>query len=149
MKVIFLKNMKGVGQIGEIRNVSDGYARNFLIPRGIASPAHRQSVEQAANLQAHQHDQLSIQKEKAEQIALKLANLSIQFKEESNTEGSLYGSVDQYKIAQQIHKQTHILLSEEQIILDNGHIKHIGEQDVKLVLHPDVMVNLKVIINPK
>lgn len=147
MKVLFLQNVKGVAQIGDIRNVSDGYARNFLLPRNIARKADAGSVKQAETLKLRREAEEIKSKAQAEELAKKLQDITIELHEDANDEGHLYGSVDAKHIAKAIQASHHITLSADQFNLQH-HLKSIGEHIVEIDLHKDVKVSLKIEIKP-
>ncbi len=147
MKVLFLQNIKGLGRIGDIKDVSDGYARNFLIPRQLARLANKGTMVQAEELKK-KHAQLSASsKQDALDLAEKLKDMTLEFTEEANEEGNLYGSIDAKSIVEKL-KEHHISIPEDQIELSQ-HIKTIGEKTVDIELHPDVRVSVKIDIKAK
>lgn len=98
MKVIFLQNIKGVAQIGDIKNVNDGYARNFLFPKNFAKPATTETIKQAETLKSKRDKEYAVTKEGALKIVEKLEGLTLEIKEDANDEGHLYGSVERKKL---------------------------------------------------
>lgn len=141
MKVLFLKNVKGVAQIGDIKNVSDGYARNFLLPNHIAKAATTDSLKQAETLKAKREVQAIEDQKHAEALAAKLKDSVVEFKESANDEGHLYGSIDAKKIAQAIK------ISADHIILDQP-IKTTGDHTVQLQLSQTIATTLTVRVLP-
>ena len=133
MKVLFLKSIKGVAQVGDIKDMSDGYARNFLIPRKFAKAATATIEKEAEVLKSHRAATDTKNKAAAEELAKRLEGASIEITEEANAEGHLYGSVDQKKIVHALEKSLHIQLTEDQVELPH-HIKTVGEHHVKLNL---------------
>ena len=94
MRVIFLQNIKGVAQIGDIKNVSDGYARNFLIPKNLAKPATAEAEKQAEILKKKRESENLTNKESAVELAKTLEGFVLEVTEDANEEGHLYGSVN-------------------------------------------------------
>ena len=146
MKVIFLQDIKGTAQIGDIKSVSDGYARNFLFPKNLAKPATPDALKQAETLKKKQEEIHVVDKEGALELAKKLEGLTVEIKEDANEEGHLYGSVNEKKIAAALKEQG-INLKEENINLPQ-HLKTVGEYEVELELHPEVKTKIKVIVLP-
>lgn len=142
MRVVFLQNIKGVAQIGDIKNVADGYARNFLFPKNFAKTATSETVKQAETLKKKQEGAYAASKEEATKLAKKLEGVTIKIKEDANNEGHLYGSVKEKTIVQSLKKQG-IIIGEDQIILPQ-HLKQIGEHEVELELHPEVKSKVKI-----
>ena len=147
MKILFLQNIKGVAQIGDIKNVSDGYARNFLFPRKLARPATGDAVAKAELLK-RQRDAGDIKnRAEAEEVAKKLEGASIEIAEGANSEGHLYGSIGERKIAEALKKAYHVELSDDQIILPH-HLKTVGEHEVKIELFQTIATTLTVRVLP-
>jgi large subunit ribosomal protein L9 len=142
MRVVFLQNLKGVAKIGDIKNVNDGYARNFLLPKNVAKPATDGTVKQAENLKQKAGQAYVANKKEAEDLVQKFDGFVLEMKEDANDEGHLYGSVNEKKIAQAMKKER-LNISEDQINLPE-HIKTIGEHEVEIELHPEVKTKLKI-----
>ncbi len=144
MKVVFLQNIKGVAQIGDIKNVADGYARNFLFVKNLAKPATPDTEKQAEILRSKREKQYETDKEGAVELAKKLYGLVVEIKEDANEEGHLYGSINEKKIAHAL-KEKGMNLKEEYINLPQ-HLKTIGEHEVEIELHPEVKAKIKIVI---
>lgn len=149
MRVIFIQNIKGTAQLGDIKNVADGYARNFLFANKLAKPAAADAEKQAETLKAKREKQHETNKGGALELAKKLAGLVLEIKEDANDEGHLYGSVNEKKIAAALKKKG-IALKEENINLPQ-HLKTVGEHEVEVELHPEVksMIKISIISNQK
>ena len=147
MKVLFLKNIKGVAQIGDIKNVSDGYARNFLLPRNLAQAATGNAVKQVEALKATREAQAIRDKAHAEQTAKTLEGAFIEIIEGANDEGHLYGSIDEKRIAKAVKEKFHLDLTVEQIKIP-GHLKTTGDHQVKLELYQTIETTLIVRVLP-
>lgn len=145
MKVIFLDNVKGVAQIGDVKNVADGYARNFLLPRKLAHSATPDMMKRVETLKAKREKQYETDKEGALELAKKLEGIVVEIKEDANEEGHLYGSVNEKKIAAALKEQG-INLKEEYINLPH-HLKTVGEHEVELELHSEVKTKIKVVVS--
>ncbi len=91
MKVVFLQNIKGIAQIGDIKDVSDGHARNFLFPRKMAKPAADNAIKEAADLIKKREQGETLRKEAAQKLAEELQNVALEIREDANEEGHLYG----------------------------------------------------------
>lgn len=139
--------MKVIFPDGIIKNVSDGYARNFLLPRGLAKPATDDAVKQSEVLAKKREAQAVNDKQRAEEWAKKLESAVVEIHEGANAEGHLYGSVDAKKIATAIEKTYHVKLSEDQIDLPQ-HLKTVGEHAVKLKLYQTIETTLIVRVLP-
>jgi large subunit ribosomal protein L9 len=145
MKVIFLKNIKNVAQIGDIKDVSDGYARNFLLNKGLAKAATSESVKQAETLKKQRQIVDTKNKERGLELLKKLENITLEINDEGNEQGHLYGSIDAKKIAEEINKKMHIGITPDNINLPQ-HLKTTGEHEIEIELHPEVKTKMKVIV---
>lgn len=143
MKVIFLTNIKGVAQIGDIKEVADGYARNFLLPGKLAQPATAKAVKLAETLKIKRETELAKQKERGLALAEKLANLKLEIKKEANEQGHFYGSVSAKDVVWALTQQGVNEILPEQINLPVN-LKKIGEYEIEIEFHPEVKSKLKV-----
>ncbi|MFH1769577.1 MAG: 50S ribosomal protein L9 [Parcubacteria group bacterium] len=132
MKVVFLQNVKGTAQAGDIKDVSSGYARNHLIPEGIARIANVDAMSQAKSLQKKREVNREEQIKWAKEIVSKAADLKLEFEMEASEEGSLYGSLDARKIAESASEKG-LKIKPEDLKLEHP-IKEIGEHSVELDL---------------
>ena len=146
MKVIFLQNIKGIAQAGDIKNVSDGYARNFLIPKNIAKLATSETEKQAEILKKKYESENLASKESAALLAKTLEGLVLKIEESANEEGHLYGSVNAKKIAEELGRSK-VKIKEDLINLPES-IKTVGEHEVEIELHPEVKTRIKLTISP-
>jgi large subunit ribosomal protein L9 len=142
MRVIFLQNIKGVAQIGDIKSVSDGYARNFLLPKNLAKPATAEAEKQAEILKKKRESENLTSKEGAVELAKTLEGFAMELTEDANDEGHLYGSVNAKVIAEELAKNK-IKIKEDSINLPEP-IKTIGEHEVEIELHPEVKIKIKI-----
>lgn len=147
MKVLFTQNVKNVAQIGDIKDVADGYARNFLFPRELARLADKESQKLSEKLKASHMAEIALQKAQAEKISDKIKELKIEIEKEANPEGHLYGSVSAEDISEAL-KNAGYDVSSESVNLEN-HIKETGEFDIELELAPEVMSSVKVTVKAK
>jgi len=141
-----LQNIKGVAQIGDIKNVSDGYARNFLLPKNFAKPATAEAEKRAEILKKRRESENLTSKEGAIEVAKTLEGVVIELTEDANEEGHLYGSVNAKMIAKELAKNK-IKIKEDSINLPEP-IKTIGEHEVEIELHPEVKTKIKVKVSP-
>ncbi|NDI36926.1 50S ribosomal protein L9 [Chengkuizengella sediminis] len=142
MKVIFLQDVKGQGKKGEVKNVSEGYARNFLIPRGLVSLATGSNVkqlEQKKKSEQKKKDQLKLD---AELLAKKIESTTIEMKTKAGEGGRLFGSITNKQIAEELKKQK-IVVDKRKIELDSP-IRTLGVTKVSIKIHPEVTAVAKV-----
>ena len=145
MKVIFCQTVPGKGKKGEIKEVADGYARNFLIPQRKAIQAN------AANRKVFEERRAELEKDAGEKLALaqgraeKLEEHIVTIMMKAGEEGRLYGSVGTQNIADALVAEGHEVERSE-VRMPEGAIRALGEFDIALQLHSDVMVNIKVAV---
>jgi large subunit ribosomal protein L9 len=144
MKVLLLEDVKGTGKKGEIANVSDGYARNFLLPRKMAEPADAQAVN-AANIQksAAQHRKFTAGL-KAREIAQSLDGHAVHVKARVGENGKMFGTVSGKEIAAALKEQKGVDVDRKKISVDP--IRALGEYPAKLSLFEGISVTIKVIV---
>ena len=147
MKVILRQDMDALGLEGDMVDVADGYARNYLIPKGIALEANNQNIK----LMEMQKKKIDVRrfkaKEDAEKIREKLLDMVITIYQKVGEEEKLYGSVTSMDIAADMEKQG-ISIDRRKIILDKP-IKTLGEFDVSIKLYPEVTGSVKVVVVPE
>lgn len=146
MRVILLTNIKGIGQIGDIKDVNDGYGRNFLIPRRLAKVADAGSVRESENLKKRLTDMLELERKEAQDIAGKLTGTTLELSEKANASGKLFAAVGKREIAQKLKTATSYQIAEDSIIIQEHAIKTVGEHTIELELAKDIKVPVKVII---
>ncbi len=147
MKIILRQDMDALGLEGDTVDVANGYARNYLIPKGIALEASIQNVK----LFETQRKKIEIKrlkaKEEAEKIKEKLADVMITISQKAGDEDKLYGSVTNMDIAAHLEKQG-ILIDRKKISMDKP-IKALGEYEVPIRLYPEVTGSIKVTVVPE
>ncbi len=142
MKVILKENVKNLGNMGQIIDVTDGYARNYLVPQGFAVEANTK------NLRSLEHEKRLIQEKakklmmSARDLATKIAGIDIVIKAKAGEEGKLFGSVTSMDIAEQL-RNAGIEIDKKKISLDEP-IRRIGSYAVNIKLHSDVSTQVNV-----
>lgn len=145
MKVILVQDVKGLGKAGSVAKVSDGYARNMLLPRGLAKEAtdvNLKNLEHENAVRAARHAE---DLESAKAQAKRIADLNVTIKTKSGEGGKLFGSITSKDIADALEAQHDIVVDKKKVVLENP-IKQAGEHLVELKLFPEVTAKLKVII---
>jgi large subunit ribosomal protein L9 len=145
MKVILRSDITRLGKRGDIIEVSDGHARNFLLPKGHALVASDGAVDQAARMRKARDTRDSSAREAATAIASKLVPMVIPVPAKAGPEGKLFGSIGTADIAEAATKAGHKLARAE-VRLPTGPLRTIGEHTVALHLHTDIDVQLPVVI---
>ena len=126
MKVILLSDVKGTGKKGEVKNVSDGYAHNFLIGKGLALEATPANLNQLAGQQASAQHKLDVAKAEAEENAKKLSGKTVTVRAKAGQEGRLFGAVTPGNVADAIAAELGIQLDKRKISV-TGEMKTTGE----------------------
>lgn len=142
MKVIFIKDVKGQGKKGQVKEVSEGYASNFLLPRGLARPATEGNVKVLENQNAAEEKRKQQEKEEAVALGKKLETLTVELKAKAGEGGKLFGAITSKQIAEALGKQGH-KIDKRKIELDEP-IRTLGVTKMSVKLHPDVKATLKV-----
>lgn len=145
MKVILRKNFEQLGKIGDIANVKDGYARNFLIPKGIVFKATDGALRSLENEKKQKENKNSRLLLASQTIADKLKRAVVIIKVKVGEEDKLFGSVTASDIAENLYLQK-IEIDKKSIELDEP-IKSLGTHNVSVKLHNEVKGNIKVIVN--
>ncbi|UOR10788.1 50S ribosomal protein L9 [Halobacillus amylolyticus] len=148
MKVIFKADVKGKGKKGEIKNVSDGYARNYLLKNNLAVEATGGNLKAQKAKDAKQ-DQLAEEEEKeAGLLKQQLADIEVKLTAKSGDSGRLFGSVTSKQIAEELKKSHNIKIDKRKIELDEP-IRTLGYTNVPVKLHQEVTGTIRVHIEGK
>ncbi|MCG1021124.1 50S ribosomal protein L9 [Sutcliffiella horikoshii] len=143
MRVIFLKDVKGKGKKGEVKNVADGYAHNFLLKQGLAMEASNgnlKSLEAQKNKEVKEAEQ---ELENAKELKATLEKLTLEFHTKAGEGGRLFGSITTKQIAEELHKKHKIKIDKRKMELNDA-IRALGYTNVPVKLHTDVTATLKV-----
>lgn len=143
MKVILTQDVKAQGKKGDIVNVSDGYARNFLLPKGLAIEADAKALNDQKNKDAAKQHKIDVEIAEAKAIAEKLEKINVIIKATSGSDSRLYGAVTVKEIAEELEKQFKIVIDKRKIVLDKP-IKNYGEYALDVKLYTKVTGKLKV-----
>ena len=137
MKVILQKEVEKLGTPGEVVTVADGYARNYLVPRGFAIPATKGAVRHADTLKRAHEERAAKARGEAETLAERLAGARIQVTHRAGEEGKLFGSITAQDLAEEIERQAGQPVDRRAIHLDEP-IRSVGSHEVHVRLHPEV-----------
>ncbi len=143
MIVILLKDVKGTGKAGEVVKVSDGYARNMLLPRGMAKEATEGNVRSLEKQKALAAEKIAQDKAAAEKLAEELETITVEIMAKGGEGGRLFGSITSKDISDALKEQTGKDIDKKKIVLD-GPIKNTGLITVPVKLYTEVTGNLKV-----
>lgn len=142
MKLVLVQDVASVGKRGDVVNVKDGFARNFLLPRGWARPNTPGNIRFVAKLKVSEEARLREELEEAKTLASRIGSISCTLRVKSGEEDKLFGSVTNQDIAAAL-KEDKILIDRKKILLDEP-IKSLGVFQVPIRLHPEVNATLKV-----
>ncbi|MCM5572129.1 50S ribosomal protein L9 [Burkholderiaceae bacterium FT117] len=146
MQIILLEKVVNLGQLGDVVRVKDGYARNFLIPTGKARRATQAAIQEfearRAELEKIQADKLAA----AQAMGQQLEGLAVEITEKAGVDGRLFGSVGNFDIAEALKKKGFAAVEKAMVRMPNGPLKAIGEYEVEVALHTDVLANIKVTV---
>ena len=145
MIVILNRDVKGTGKAGDIVKVSDGYARNMLIPKGYAKEATEGNVRNLEKQKAIAAEKKAEEKAEAQALAEKINERSVTIKTKAGEGGRIFGSITSKDIADALADQYKLTVDKKKIQLDNP-IKQTGELTVDIKLYPEVMAKLKVTV---
>ena len=145
MQIILLEKVANLGQLGDVVKVKNGYARNFLIPQGKAKRATENNLNEfearRAELEAKQAEILADAKVRAE----KLVDAVITIAQKAGVDGRLFGSVTNVDVAEAV-TAFGVEIKRFEVRLPNGPFKAIGEYDIEIALHHDVVSPIKVVV---
>jgi large subunit ribosomal protein L9 len=143
MKILLRADVENLGRKGDLVEVADGYARNYLVPRGLALKATAGIEKQADAMRRNREARERREREAAQALAARFEGRTITIKARAGAEGRLFGSVTAADIAEAVHAQTGAELDRRKIALDEP-VKALGGVDLQVRLHPDVLANLHV-----
>ena len=143
MKVVLLSDIKGTGKKGELVNVSDGYARNFLFPRKLAKEADAQALTELRNAEQSRLHKIAVETAQAEENKKKLEGQILNMTAKAGQGGRLFGSVTSKEIANEIKQKYGLDVDKRKIVLDSD-IKAFGTYNCEVKLYTGISANIKV-----
>jgi large subunit ribosomal protein L9 len=148
MKIILQREVEKLGTPGEVVDVADGYARNYLLPRGLAVQASRGAIKHAERLKLAYQERERKAIGVAEAFAAELANTSISLTWRAGEDGKLFGSITAQNLAEELSKAVGREVDRRRIHLDEP-IRSIGTHEVRIHLHPQVNARVTVEVVPQ
>ena len=145
MKVYLKRDVPGLGKANEVKNVSDGYARNYLLPRGLAIPASKGNIKAAESYAESQQAREARTQEQAQKIADQLQQTPLRLKAKAGETGRLYGSITSADIANAIAKVLGTKFDKKMVVLKR-HIREVGTHTIDLKLKGGIRGQVKVIV---
>ena len=143
MKVILMQDVNGLGKKDDIVNVNDGYARNFLLPKGLAVVADASNLSKAKARKQAEKNKKARELEQAKAIAAKLREITVVFKAKSGENGRLFGSITTKDISDRLMSDYKLDIDKKKLSIDDA-IKSLGTTEVEAKLYPGVSEKFKV-----
>jgi large subunit ribosomal protein L9 len=148
MQVLLLKDVRGFGQAGDLKKVADGYARNYLLPHGLAVPATESARKALAEQTASTARHAISQKTRAEERAVDLRDVVLTFTARAGESGRLYGSITSGDIAERLSQVAGVEIDKRKVMLDEP-IKELGQTSIDVRLHANVTTAITVKVVPE
>ena len=145
MKVILTTNIKKLGKIGDLVEVKNGYARNFLFPNNMALRDSKKNLEYYNNIKEEIKNKEEKKLEEAKSIIEKIKNLNVEFSKEADEKDQLYGSISKKEILEQF-KENEIVIHSDDIDIKNP-IKTLGEHEISVTPYLNITHTLKIKVN--
>ena len=142
MKVIFIKDLRAQGKRGDIKEVKDGFAENYLIKNGYAKKLTEQNYNQYLGEKKEEQEIDQKNRKEATVLKEKLAKLELSFKVKTGEQDRVFGSVSSKQIKEELEKKS-IIIDKKQILIDGG-LSSLGYHDVKIELYKDIIGVVKV-----
>ncbi len=140
MKVVLTQDIKGLGKKGELINASDGYCRNYLLPRKLAVEANKQAMSELKNRESAEKHKIETEKAAAEKIAASLEGKTVKLFAKAGNNGKLFGSVTSKDVAEIISKEFNIEIDKKKIDFED--VKSYGVYPVTVKLYTGITASL-------
>lgn len=148
MKVILLQDVKSQGKKGQVINVSDGYARNFLFPKKLAAEADASVMNDLKNKQESQKHKEMLERQNATELSEKLSGIVVKLPVASGADGRLYGSITSKDIADALEAQHNITVDKRKLTLDDP-IKAYGTYEIPVKLYAEISGKINLVVCEK
>lgn len=145
MKVIFLQDVENVGKRDEVKDVAEGYARNFLFPRALAELADDRALTMLEERKVRRQREAEEELKRAQALAQQLDGLELKFVQRAGEDGKLFGSVTKAMITEKINELGHGEIKKEAVGLDEA-IKEVGEYPIAISLEHGLEANVRVVV---
>lgn len=144
MDVILKADVKGLGKKGQKVKASDGYARNFLFPKGLAVEANAQSLTELRNREQSNQHKIDVEVAAANESKAKLQGKTVKMTAKAGSNGKLFGSVTAKEVAQEIEKQFSVKVDKRKITMDD--IKNFGSYKIEVKLYTNIVAEMTVMV---
>ena len=145
MKVILLQDVKGAGKKGELVSVSDGYARNFLLPRKLAREADAQAMNELKNAEQSRQHTIEVDTAQAKENKAKLEGRTLVMTAKAGQGGRLFGSVTNKEVAAAVQREFGITVDKRKVVLE-GDIKAFGTYSCEIKLYTGISAQVKIMV---
>ena len=145
MKVVLKTDVKGTGKKDEMVEVSDGYARNFLLPRGLAVAANAAAVNEVRTKESAKRHHAEVELADAQATAKKIGGMTVTVKAKAGQGGRLFGAVTGKDIAEAVNKTAGVSIDKRKVVLD-ADIKNYGQYEVEIKVYPSVTAKVSVVV---
>lgn len=142
MKAVLLQDVKGTGKKGELVNVSDGYGRNYLFPRGLAKEANAQVMNEIKSAEESRKYHIAKETEEARKVAESVSGKTLKLTAKSGQGGKLFGAVTSKEVADELKRSFHVDVEKKKIVMDD--IKAYGTYECELKLYSGVSTKIYV-----
>ncbi len=144
MQVILNQDVKGQGKKGQMVNVSDGYARNYLLPRGLAKEATKENINIMKGKAESLEYKIQTEKKEATEISERMKEIEVVLTAKAGDNGKLFGSITSKDVSEALTNQHHIKLDKKKFVMPDGGIKTLGTTEIDVKLYTGITGKLKV-----
>ena len=145
MKLLLIEDVEMLGWLGDIVNVKTGYARNYLVPQGLAVVPTKKSIESLAEEKASRAKTRQLEYEQKEQLSSSMEGAEVVLAAKANDLGHLFGSVAERDIAENLRQQG-FSIQDAMVRMPDGHIKDLGTHDITIRITPDLKAVVRVVV---
>ena len=145
MQVILTQDVKGQGKKGQMVKVSDGYARNYLLPKGLATEATKENINVMKGKAESLEYKLKVEKEEAQKIVDQMKEIEVGLTAKAGANGKLFGSITSKDVADELKMQHHIKIDKKKLVMPDG-IKTLGTTEIEVKVYPQITGKLKVVV---
>lgn len=145
MQVILTQDVKGQGKKGQMVKVSDGYARNYLLPKGLATEATKENINVMKGKAESLEYKLRVEKEEAQKIVDQMKEIEVVLTAKAGANGKLFGSITSKDVADELKMQHHIKIDKKKLVMPDG-IKTLGTTEIEVKVYPQITGKLKVVV---
>ncbi|MHC5083276.1 MAG: 50S ribosomal protein L9 [Planctomycetota bacterium] len=145
MKVLLVEDVETLGWLGDVVNVKDGYARNYLLPQGLATVPTERNIQSLADEKAKRAEQRQLQRQQMEEVVAGMEDAEVVLAVKANELGHLFGSVAERDIAANLREQGYSV-QDSMVKMPSGHIKELGTHEVTIRFAVDLTTAVRVVV---